>query len=317
VSDPSESERQRQERAKLVSAFDRRAWQPSEQRQLAPRVLAGGAALVVVAGAVFGVGAVISYNHKKAAEEHAREVALGIHSAPSQNQPASGTPTPSTPSPSATPVPTPSHSQGGRRTASARAGAHNTLPKAAGSGGSGEPMMMAATAQDHGGSGVPRSAKSTAARGALIKNVMTGMCVDIPNYDKGRLDGPVQQFTCDGSAHDNQRWVLDVGQRGAGPNGADLFTIRNTKDGFCFDLPGFDPVESGDVTEWHCDPGSGDNQRWYLERRAKGKYWIRNVSSKGRQCLDVAGVRGDGGPNAKLGIYPCDPKGDHLWSFVS
>jgi hypothetical protein len=179
-------------------------------------------------------------------------------------------------------------------------------------------MMSVAAAQDHsGGAALPRSAKSTATRGVLIKNVMTRMCVDIPDYGKGTVNGRVQQFTCDGSAHDNQRWSLDVGQRGAGPNGADLFTLRNTKDGFCLDLPGYGSVEQGDVTEWHCDPGPRDNQMWYLERRAKGKYWIRNVSSKGRQCLDVAELRGSGGPNAKLTIFPCDPKDDHLWTFVS
>ncbi|MEV5704768.1 RICIN domain-containing protein [Actinoallomurus sp. NPDC052274] len=136
---------------------------------------------------------------------------------------------------------------------------------------------------------LPKGAKSSAASGVVIKNVMTGMCVDIPDFGRGTIDGRVQQHTCDGSSADNQRWDLVVGQKGAGPNGADLFTIRNTKDGYCLDLPDYGTANGADVTEWYCDPGPGDNQMWYLERKSSGEYWIRNVKSPGDECLDVAG----------------------------
>lgn len=288
MSDQSESEQKRQERAKLVSAFNRRAWQPSEQSQLSRRVLTGGAALIVVAGAVFGLGALSSYNHKKAAEERTRQAALAIRNSPaSQYQPQASQPTPT------------------------RAGANS--PKAS------RPANSTASRPSRdpaAGPVLPKSARSSAAAGVLIKNVMTGMCVDIPAFGKGTLNGRVQQFTCDGSAHDNQRWDLVVGQKGAGPNGADLFTIRNTKDGYCLDLPGYGSVDNRDVTEWHCDPGPGDNQMWYLEKKATGRFWIRNISSKGRQCLDVSGLHGSGGQGAGLTIYPCSLQDDHQWSFL-
>jgi hypothetical protein len=76
LSDPKENERRRQERADLVNAFTRTAWQPSAQPQLGSRFLAGGAALILVSGAAFGVGAMASYRHRRAASEHTRQLAL-------------------------------------------------------------------------------------------------------------------------------------------------------------------------------------------------------------------------------------------------
>ncbi|MCO5969096.1 carbohydrate-binding protein [Actinoallomurus soli] len=76
MSDLNENERRRQERADLVNAFTRTAWQPKSQPQVGSRVLAGGAALVLVAGAAFGIGAMVSYRHKQAASEHTRQLAL-------------------------------------------------------------------------------------------------------------------------------------------------------------------------------------------------------------------------------------------------
>lgn len=377
MSDHDEAERQRQERAKLVSAFNRRAWQPSEQPQLGPRVLAGGAALILVAGAAFGFGAFTSYNHKKAAEQRERQVALTTHDSPAlQNQTTGGTPQPAPPQGGMSTPP-----QSGRAAPGGGALPH-TLPEAATGpektrpGGNGptvtpstsvssptrtvtsngvpsrteSPQKLQALAFQQGGETapyisrpaqgptasptspkattpkkalppshpaaagpmLPKGAKSSAASGFLIKNVVTGMCVDIPFYDKGTLDGRVQQHTCDGSSADNQRWDLVVGRKGAGPNGADPFTVRNTKDGYCLDLPGNHPVDHGDVTEQRCDPGPGDNQMWYLEKKSPGNYWIRNVSSKGHQCLD-ADTRAQ---DAKLTIYPCSLRHNHLWSFL-
>lgn len=162
---------------------------------------------------------------------------------------------------------------------------------------------------------LPVGPKFSTVTHVMLRNVMTGLCADVPGTGKGKADGPVQVDECNGTARDNQRWDLVVNQKGTGPGGADLFTIRNSKDGLCMDLPGYDPVASTTkVTEWRCDPGSGDNQMWYLDRKAKGRFWIRNDSSNGL-CLDVAGVEGAGGPGAALTVYPCSITGDHLWSF--
>ena len=76
MNDPQQNERRRQERVEFVDAFTRSTWQSSAQPQLGPRMLAGGIALIVVAGTAFGIGAMTSYDHKRAAEQRARDLAL-------------------------------------------------------------------------------------------------------------------------------------------------------------------------------------------------------------------------------------------------
>jgi hypothetical protein len=166
------------------------------------------------------------------------------------------------------------------------------------------------------GGALPTSARFSTVTGVLIKNRMTGLCMDVPGYGRGKVDGSVEQFTCDGSNNDNQLWDLVVNQKGAGPGGADLFTIRNAKDDYCADLPDFGakPVHTR-VHEYYCRPGSGDNQMWYLDKRANGAFWIRNHVSKGL-CLDVAGEDGAGARGAKLMLFTCSDGDDHLWSFA-
>ncbi|MGW1813493.1 RICIN domain-containing protein [Streptomyces sp. NPDC002125] len=178
------------------------------------------------------------------------------------------------------------------------------------------PTAAARRAAVRAGGALPTSARFSTVTGILIKNRMTGLCVDVPNYGKGKLNGSVEQFTCDGTSRDNQLWDLVVNQKGAGPGGADLFTVRNGKDNYCLDLPdyGAKPARTA-VYEWHCNPGSGDNQMWYLDKRADGAFWIRNHKSAGL-CLDVAGLGGSGGRGANLTVYGCSAQDDHLWSFA-
>ncbi|QIQ02062.1 RICIN domain-containing protein [Streptomyces liangshanensis] len=164
------------------------------------------------------------------------------------------------------------------------------------------------------GGALPVSANFDTVTGVLVRNVLTGLCADVPNYGNGKPDGPVNQFTCDNSTGDNQRWDLVVVRPGGGPAGADLFNVRNSKDGYCLDLPNFGgQPASTPVSEWHCNGTTSDNQLWYLEKKSSGKFWIRNLSSANR-CLDVNGY--NAGKDARLTIYGCALNDDHLWSFV-
>lgn len=192
----------------------------------------------------------------------------------------------------------------------------STTPPPSPSGGSGRTGKASAPPVSVAGTGryLPQGANFRTTSEVLIKNVMTGLCVDVPNYGKGTVDGPVNQFTCRRTG-DNQLWDLVVSRSGAGPSGADLFTIRNSKDGYCLDLPYYDGRAAGTkVSEYHCDGTTADNQLWYLDKKSEGKFWIRNYSS-GNRCLDVDGYYGVGGKDARLTIFDCDLKDDHLWSF--
>ncbi|MEU6369508.1 RICIN domain-containing protein [Streptomyces sp. NPDC046931] len=149
----------------------------------------------------------------------------------------------------------------------------------------------------------------------LLRNKTTEKCADIPNYGKGAINGPVGEFTCDGTTNDNQLWNLEVKYPEDGPGGRALFQIRNVKDGLCMDLPhyGAEPVGTA-VTEFTCDGTTADNQLWWMQKQQSGAYWIRNFASDNK-CLDVAGYS-TGGNGAKLTIFDCSNTDDQEWLIV-
>ncbi|MCX4405163.1 MULTISPECIES: RICIN domain-containing protein [unclassified Streptomyces] len=166
----------------------------------------------------------------------------------------------------------------------------------------------------------PKATKKTAtgplpATNIVLRNPTTKKCADIPGYDKGSVNGPVREFTCDGTTHDNQLWNLEVREKGGGPEKSDLFQIRNVKDQMCMDLPdyGAKPAQTG-VFEFQCDGTTADNQLWWLDKQDDGHYWIRNYSSN-HLCLDVAGFS-TGGNDTPLTIYYCSKTDDQEWDIV-
>ncbi|MGK3940967.1 RICIN domain-containing protein [Streptomyces caeruleatus] len=144
---------------------------------------------------------------------------------------------------------------------------------------------------------------ASSAGNILLKNSTTGLCADVPNYGNGKIDGPVNQYPCNGTTGDNQLWNLEVAQAKGGPQGASLFLIRNSKDKFCMDLPYFGAAAAGtNVTEYHCRATS-DNQLWWLDPRSDGSYWIRSYSSN-NLCLGLEGGA-SAGNDAHLEIGGC------------
>jgi hypothetical protein len=155
----------------------------------------------------------------------------------------------------------------------------------------------------------PGSPGVDARTGYLLYNATTGKCADIPGFGAGRVDGPVNQYTCDGSANDNQLFYFNplLYSKYADP----AYQIQNVKDGLCLDLPFFGVVNPGTkVSEYYCH-GFEDNQLFDLVPRQNG-YWL--VNFKSGLCLDVDGF-GTGGNDARLTVWSCSDNDDHIWQL--
>jgi hypothetical protein len=143
----------------------------------------------------------------------------------------------------------------------------------------------------------------------LLYNDTTGKCADVPGFGAGRVDGPINQYTCDGTANDNQLWYFHF--IGYTPNWEPLYQIQNAKDGLCVDVPNFGAVPATTkVSEYYCR-GAEDNQFYRLSWRYDG-YWI--VNDKSGLCLDVDGFA-TGGNDARLTLYYCSDYDDHIWQL--
>ncbi|GAA2791983.1 hypothetical protein GCM10010505_19400 [Kitasatospora aburaviensis] len=154
---------------------------------------------------------------------------------------------------------------------------------------------------------------TTSAGPYLLSNTVTGKCADIPDLGPGRIGAPVGQYTCDGTAADNQLFYWD--SFGTGSDGLTQYVIRNAKDGLCLDVHDHGAVELGAlVSEYTCDGTAADNQLFERVPRPTGGAWIVNVKSG--LCLDVDGVR-TGGDGARLTLYACSDSDDHTWTTVT
>ncbi|UNS99677.1 RICIN domain-containing protein [Streptomyces tubbatahanensis] len=153
------------------------------------------------------------------------------------------------------------------------------------------------------------------AKGVLLKNVASKLCADVPAFGKGKPDGPVNQFHCNGTDKDNQIWDFEVKEKGKGPRSTDLFQIRNRKDGLCMDLPKFGGQPRGTrVSEFHCNGTTADNQLWWLEPRGDKKFRIHNYASN-HQCLKMKTGKDIHPVDARLEIQPCHREGPFEWTF--
>ncbi|WBB58504.1 RICIN domain-containing protein [Streptomyces sp. WMMC500] len=150
----------------------------------------------------------------------------------------------------------------------------------------------------------------------VIRNKKYGLCLDLPGTGKSTPETRTRDAGCKPSGDDNQRWVLDLVDKGAGTRGADLYVVRNAESGLCLDLPGRGPGQVGwSIQVYDCLDSAKDNQRWWLHRRPNGTYWIRNQKS-GDMCLDVA-RKSKKDPHAKVTLYGCSDLDDHQWNFLT
>jgi hypothetical protein len=84
-----------------------------------------------------------------------------------------------------------------------------------------------------------------------LRNVVTGLCADLPGADDGGgLDAPVIHHPCIAAASDNQKWDL-IYRTTMGND--QYYWIKNQRSGLCMDLPGFGAVPAGTyVTQYTC-----------------------------------------------------------------
>ncbi|MFE3068539.1 RICIN domain-containing protein [Streptomyces sp. NPDC059247] len=152
-------------------------------------------------------------------------------------------------------------------------------------------------------------------KGVLLRNMSTKLCADVPNFDRGRATGPVNQYFCNGTDQDNQLWDFEVRYKGKGPGSTDLFQIRNRKDGLCMDLGEFEGRPPGTrIAEFYCNGTTDDNQLWWLDSRGGKTFWIRNYASD-HQCLEVVSGAGIRSVDAPLDIQPCHGGDDFEWTL--
>ena len=152
------------------------------------------------------------------------------------------------------------------------------------------------------------SAPFTSRSPFLIRNVLTDMCADLPGTGAGTEGGPVNQWDCRPGSGDNQRWWFlsrnDTGR---------AFAIMNDRDQMCLDVPGTGAVPAGTpVSEYRCLVGERDNQMF---RAIGGRHGFLLRHERTGFCLDVDGVDGEGGRDARLTLWPCDRQDDHIWTI--
>ncbi|MFJ1746206.1 RICIN domain-containing protein [Streptomyces sp. NPDC088116] len=159
------------------------------------------------------------------------------------------------------------------------------------------------------------NAASSASK-VLLKNATTGLCADVPGFGKGANETRVNQYPCNGTDADNQLWDLLVSDKDGGPQGAALFQIRNSKDGLCLDLPGRGATPGMTRAQQYACDLDNDNQRWWLDPRPDGTYWIRNFVSDGL-CLNVKG-KADRRNDVPLDLGRCEDTSadDDRWTFA-
>ncbi|MET7320224.1 ricin-type beta-trefoil lectin domain protein [Streptomyces sp. NPDC005549] len=140
----------------------------------------------------------------------------------------------------------------------------------------------------------------------MLKNQLTGLCVDVPGEGKGKPAGALKQGTCRATTADNQIYDLKVVDKDGGPQGSTLFVIKNRKSGLCLDLSYYKSVRPGSkIMEYHCNSTTADNQLWWLDPNEYGNR-VRNVVSN-NLCMGVAG--GDRSElDAALQLQTCSGK---------
>ncbi|MCC8338936.1 RICIN domain-containing protein [Streptomyces sp. R1] len=143
----------------------------------------------------------------------------------------------------------------------------------------------------------------------LIRNTENGTCLTLPE----NTSGSQRQAACS-TSDKSQRWTFEKSSV-KGPNGHNLYVIRNDKNNLCVDLQDNGAAKaSSKVGEFHCDKTTHDNQLFWIDKQPDKSFFIRNYASK-QMCIDVAGFQ-DPQPGLGMTVFPCNGTDDHSWTFT-
>ncbi|MFD0279282.1 ricin-type beta-trefoil lectin domain protein [Kitasatospora sp. NPDC127111] len=148
-----------------------------------------------------------------------------------------------------------------------------------------------------------------------LRNVATGLCVDVPTSGVPNMGHPVVQERCGASGEHLQ--YFDLVPAAGGASG---FALRPAGSTLCVDPPEHGAPTNAQVGLYPCDLTAADNHLWRLQWNDTNGFMLVNVKSDGTatpMCLDVPG-HADPTPGLRLGVYPChpDPGDDQWWAFT-
>ncbi|MFJ8623690.1 hypothetical protein ACIRD3_12710 [Kitasatospora sp. NPDC093550] len=148
-----------------------------------------------------------------------------------------------------------------------------------------------------------------------LRNLATGLCIDVPTSGVPNMGHPVVQERCGAGGEHLQSFDL-VPAAG----GANQFALRPAGSALCVDPPEHGAPAPSQVGLYPCDLTAADNHLWRLQWNDTNAFLLVNVKSDGTatpMCLDVPG-HADPTPGLRLGVYPChpDPGDDQWWAFA-
>lgn len=144
---------------------------------------------------------------------------------------------------------------------------------------------------------------ATLAEMGVIKNLNTGLCVDLPDVGVPAAGGAISEYDCIPGSGDNQDFQsVAVGNQ---------VWLRNLKTNYCLDLPGSGSVDPLTVVlASPCVQGSSDNQMFRAKAKGDG---FTFVNVKSNLCLGVADPEHD---NHNLVVATCSGGGNQIWTIA-
>ncbi|GAB3250024.1 RICIN domain-containing protein [Kineosporia babensis] len=150
----------------------------------------------------------------------------------------------------------------------------------------------------------PKAARTSTSETFVVRNLHTGVCLDLPYY--GVVDPATRlgQHPCTPGSKDNQDYQrVQVGGK---------FVLRNVRTGMCVDAAGTGAVDPGqDAIIYSCVLSDADNQ--FLKARTKDD-GVQLFNPKMKMCLDV--LVPDEGRRAVV-WSKCSTAPTQIWQFRS